>query len=684
MTKDKHSGALEEATQSVEAQTGRVSLWLLATLVGGTLILASFLTDFFFDRSIRDSVGTLRNPHADVIALVGAVLLALPLVWHAIVHLARGESHMDELVALAVLAAIALEQYQMAGIVAFFMIIANLIETRTALGARASIASLVRLTPQEACRVQASGDEELVNAGALKPGDVVRVRPGDNIPADGEVIEGESTINEANVTGESLAVDKGVGNEVFGGTSNLTGALDIRVTKVGADTTLGRVQALILEAERSKIPLMRLIDRYAGWYTPTILMLAGMVVFFSADRGEGMTRAIAMLVAGCPLALLLATPTAMVAALSCAARLGILIKNVVHLEYARSLTAMVFDKTGTLTTGELSVTQMKPGPGIDGAELLLSAASAEQLSRHPAAQALVKVAREAKLTLPRPTEFEEISGRGVRAKVNGDEVLVGRSTWLKERQVDMSLLDDPEFQEIEGLSMLYVARGSRCVGWIGLEDRTRPEAREAIDALRELGIKVLTMVTGDKWSVAKRVAAEMGCTEVHAEVLPEEKLKLVDELKRMGHSVCVIGDGVNDAPALAAGHLGIAMGAAGSDVAINSASIALMNNDLSRLPFLIKLSRQTTRVIAQNLVFGVVFILVVMPLAVSGTLTAIPAALAHTVASAVVIFNSARLVRFGEDLTPHVAPPVRAEAETETAGVGTAIPGQSPVLGVGA
>jgi Cd2+/Zn2+-exporting ATPase len=460
-------------------------------------------------------------------------------------------------------------------------------------------------------------------------------------------------VNQASVTGESLAVDKSQGDEVFGGTSNLTGALDIRVTKVGADTTLGRVQQLILDAEATKIPLMRLIDRYAGWYTPTILMIAGVVLFFAEDKSEGMTRAIAMLVAGCPCALVLATPTAMVAALSCAARLGILIKNVVSLEYARSLTAIVFDKTGTLTTGELSVTQMKPAPGVDGADLLQLAASAEQLSKHPAAKAMALIARDAGLALTRPDDFEEVSGRGVIAKIGSDKIMVGRSSWLKDQGADMSLLSNPDYKEADGLSMLYVTRNDKCLGWIGMEDRTRDEARAAIDALRELGIKNLTMVTGDKWSVAKRVAAEMGCTEVQAEVLPEEKLELVDDLKRRGHCVCVVGDGINDAPALAAGNLGIAMGAAGSDVAINSASIALLNNDLSRLPFLVKLSRQTTRVIAQNLVFGVLFILVVMPLAVTGALTAIPAAILHTFASAVVIFNSARLVRFGEELSTH-------------------------------
>ena len=655
----------DDTRATVEAQTGRVSVMLIATLVGGTLIVASFLTDFFFDRSIRDSAGVLRNPHADAIALVGAVLLGLPLVWRSMQHLYRGESHMDELVAMAVISAIALEQYQMAGIVAFFMIIANLIETRTALGARASIALLLKLTPQEAHRISKSGGEELVPAKNLKAGDTIRVRPGDNIAADGEVVHGESSVNQANVTGESLAVDKVTGDEVFGGTTNLTGALDIRVTKVGADTTLGRVQSLILDAEKTKIPLMRLIDRYAGWYTPTILMLAAIVLFFSEDKSEGMTRAIAMLVAGCPCALVLATPTAMVAALSCAARLGILIKNVVNLESARTLTAVVLDKTGTLTTGELSVTQMKPAKGVDGADLLFAAASAEQMSKHPTAKALASVARDAKLTLTKPSKFEEVSGRGVIAKVGKSEIMVGRSAWLKDQGADMSILSDPEYQEAEGLSMLYVVRGKQCLGWIGLEDKTRPEAREAIDELRALGIKSLTMVTGDKWSVARRVAAEMGCSEVQAEVLPEEKLRLVDELKERGHSVCVVGDGVNDAPALAAGNLGIAMGAAGSDIAINSASVALLSSDLRRIPFLIRLSRQTTRVISQNLVFGVLFILVVMPLSASGAITAVPAALLHTVASAIVIFNSARLVRFGEELTPHTPTPVTGRGPDE-------------------
>jgi Cd2+/Zn2+-exporting ATPase len=633
---------------SVQQATGRASALLIATLLGGMLVIASFVAEYMFQSPLRNAHGDLANPHSDLLAFFGAVVLGIPLVWHAVKHLIAHELHMDELVALAIVAAIALGDYQEAGIVAFFMIISNLIETRTALGARASIESLLRLTPERAFLVQEDGSEEEVDSKALRPGQIIRVRPGDNIPADGTVIRGESSVNQASITGESLPADKQPGDEVFGGTSNLTGSLDIRVTKAGADTTLGRVQQLILEAERTRLPLMRLIDRYAGWYTPTIIMLAGIVLFFTQDKTQGMEKAITMLIVACPCALVLATPTAMVAALSCAARMGILIKNVIHLEYARNITSVVFDKTGTLTTGELSVTQMKAAPGVDGAELLLLAASAERLSKHPAARAVVDVARQARIDLAEVGQFQEIMGRGVYAKLDGTEVRVGRRTWLAEEGVDLSPLNDPKFAEPEGVSVLHVAKGRKVLGWIGLEDKTRPDARAAIDDLRALGVRQLTMVTGDKWSVAKRVAAEMGCTEVQAEVLPAQKLALVDDLKRRGHRVMVVGDGVNDAPALAAGNMGVAMGAAGSDVAINSASVALLNNDLDRLPFLIRLSRSTTRVVWQNLMFGVAFIVVTQALAILEILRPVTGAMLHTVATACVIFNSARLVRFGE------------------------------------
>ncbi|HSA28294.1 MAG TPA: HAD-IC family P-type ATPase, partial [Phycisphaerae bacterium] len=288
--------AHDHLKESIEAQTGRSSILLIATLMGGILVLNSFLAEWVFKQA----------EYTDTFALLGAILLGAPLVGHAVKHLLQGHMHMDELVAIAVMAAIAIGEYQEAGVIAFFMIISTLIETRTALGARASIEGLIRLTPTRAHRISADGREEEVESRLLQPGEIIRVRPGDNIPADGIVVTGQSSVNQASITGESIPVDKGPDDEVYGATSNLTGAMDIRVTKAGSDTTIGRVQKMILEAEKTRIPLMRLIDQYAAWYTPTVLMLALIVWFFKADS-DGITRAITMLVVACPCALVLAT-----------------------------------------------------------------------------------------------------------------------------------------------------------------------------------------------------------------------------------------------------------------------------------------------------------------------------------------------------------------------------------------
>ena len=645
-----HLHAQEGADTATSVQ--RASVGLLMTLAGGLLVLNSYILEVYF-RYVEKSIGSKDDDPLPVAgaAAVGAVLLGLPIVYTAIKNLLAGHMHMDELVALAIVAAFATRQYQEAGVIAFFLLISELIETRTALGARASIEGLMRLTPTTARLIE--GDEEReVEASDLRPGMMIRVRPGDNIAGDGVIRKGESAVNQANITGESLPVDKDEGDQVFSGTENLTGVMEVEITRAGEDTTLGRVQHLILDAERTQIPLMRLIDRYMAWYTPVVLMLAGIVLFFTQQP----YRSITMLVVSCPCALILATPTAMVASLSCAARLGIMVKNVANLETAARLTSVVFDKTGTLTTGQLSVTRLKPAQDVDGGDLLRTAASAEQDSNHPAARALVAVAKHANTDLVRPDQFEEVAGKGVIAKFQNSEIVVGRERFLAERGVSMESLAAPELQETEGFTTLYVARDGHCIGWVGLEDQTRPEARQAVDDLKAMGLRRIIMVTGDRQAVATRIGREMGCTEVVAEVLPQDKLQLVDALKKEGHLVAVVGDGVNDAPALAAGHLGVAMGAAGSDVAINSAGIALMNSDLARLPFIIRLSRKTRAVIAQNLILGVGFIIIVLTLAAMGMVGAILGAVLHTASSFVVVFNSARLVRFGEELTPFEAP----------------------------
>ena len=614
----------------------------LTTMIAGVVFIAnSFIMEWFS--------GT-DNQVAGISAFVGAIILGFPILRLAVKDIIRGMLTINELVAIAFLAAIAsgesqLGGYQTAGIVAFFMLLGELIETRTAAGARASIASLVKLTPSKARRILGKEEEE-IPASELNIGDIIRIRPGDNIAADGKIISGQGSINQANITGESLPVDKSSGDEVFAGTTNLNGVLEIEVTRAGEDTTFGRVRDLILSAEQTKLPIMRIIDQYMGYYTPLVLVIAAIVWFFTHD----IERVVSVLVIACPCAFILASPTAMVAALASAARLGVLIKNVGDIEIAARINAFVFDKTGTLTTGQLAVSRLAPQGDIKPAELLKVAATAEKFSNHPTAKALATLAKEADLDLTDPTGFKETAGKGVEAKVDGANVVIGRAQWLRDNGVGDNFESQVDLKEAEGYSLLYVAKEGAFIGWIGLQDATRSEAKEALSDLLNSGVQRVAMVSGDRKPVATRVAAEIGCAEVVAECLPQNKVDFVSDLKKRGYRVAVIGDGVNDAPALAAGDMGVAMGAAGSEVAIQSATIALMNSDLRRLPFLVRLSRQTRTVINQNFLFGILFIIGGMIGASYGVINPIVAAILHNAGSLIVVFNSARLVRQGEEL----------------------------------
>ena len=614
----------------------------LTTMIAGVVFIAnSFIMEWFS--------GT-DNQVAGISAFVGAIILGFPILRLAVKDIIRGMLTINELVAIAFLAAIAsgesqLGGYQTAGIVAFFMLLGELIETRTAAGARASIASLVKLTPSKARRILDKEEEE-IPASELNIGDIIRIRPGDNIAADGKIISGQGSINQANITGESLPVDKSSGDEVFAGTTNLNGVLEIEVTRAGEDTTFGRVRDLILSAEQTKLPIMRIIDQYMGYYTPLVLVIAAIVWFFTHD----IERVESVLVIACPCAFILASPTAMVAALAAAARLGVLIKNVGDIEIAARINAFVFDKTGTLTTGQLAVSRLAPQGDIKPAELLKVAATAEKFSNHPTAKALATLAKEADLDLTDPTDFKETAGKGVEAKVDGANVVIGRAQWLRDNGVGDNFESQVDLKEAEGYSLLYVAKEGAFIGWIGLQDATRSEAKEALSDLLYSGVQRVAMVSGDRKPVATRVAAEIGCAEVVAECLPQNKVDFVSDLKKRGYRVAVIGDGVNDAPALAAGDMGVAMGAAGSEVAIQSATIALMNSDLRRLPFLVRLSRQTRTVINQNFLFGILFIIGGMIGASYGVINPIVAAILHNAGSLIVVFNSARLVRQGEEL----------------------------------
>ncbi|HTD68236.1 MAG TPA: cation-translocating P-type ATPase [Candidatus Limnocylindria bacterium] len=615
---------------------------LKRTMFGLVLIVNSFLVEWILDRS---------STVADISAAIGALVLGIPILITAFKDLRRGVLSTNELVALAVTASFASGHYQEAGVVAFFMLIGEIIETRTAEGARASIESLIKLTPTKARRLR-NGVEEEVAVKDLAIGDVIRIRPGDNVAADGVIVAGQGSFNQANITGESLPVDKKPGDEVFAGTQNLTGVLEIRVSRAGQDTALGRVRELILAAEKTKLPIMRIVDQYMVFYTPLVLVIGALVWAFTQD----LSRVIAVFIVACPCAFVLATPTAMVAALSAAARLGILIKNVADIELAAKINAFVFDKTGTLTTGKLAVSRLAPHGPVTPAELLHIAASAEKYSNHPTAKALAQLAGEAGVSLTEPKDFAETAGRGIKAAVDGASILVGRAQWLKDNGVTEDSSITVDVNETEGFSLVFVARDGQFIGWVGLQDQTRAEARESLAELKQNGVRRIAMVSGDRTPVAKRVGAEIGCEEVVGDCLPQNKVEFVRAMKAKGYRVAVVGDGVNDAPALAAGDLGIAMGAAGSEVAIHSATIALMNNDLRRLPFLVKLSRQTRTVINQNFLLGILFVIGGLTLAAMKYINPIVAAVLHVAGSLIVVFNSFRLVRSGEELEPHQAP----------------------------
>ena len=621
--------------------------------VGGFLIVNSYLLSWLFpDETFAANLSPDETFAANLSAAIGAVTLALPIVVTAIRDLIEGRVYMNELVALAILAAFASGDFRTAGIVAFFLLITIIIESHTASGAQRSIEELIRLTPRTAHKIGEDGETD-VSVKDLALNDIISVRPGENFPVDGVIVRGESAVNQASITGESMPEDKNAGDEVYAGTLNISGSLEVRVTRLGKDTTLGKVEQMIRSAERNKTPFVRIIDRYAGYYTPTILMLAIITWWLP---GGSMDRVISLLVISCPCAVVLATPTTIVAAVAAAARLGVLIKNINHLELAGKIRTVVFDKTGTLTEGELSVARLNPvAEGIEPAELLLTAISLEAHSNHPTAQALQRLAAEVGIPAKPVSGFQEVPGKGVIAMLDGKRVLVGRAVWLESVGVTLPALDS---KETETMSVVYVAVEDKVIGWIGFKDKIRSEAAAAINELKSIGVTRCAMVTGDRGSVAVSIAAQLSIDDIRSDCLPETKVAYVEEVKKTS-TVAVVGDGVNDAPALAAGDLGIAMGAIGSDIAINSASIALMTNDLRRVPFLIVLSRKTSAIMYQNLAFGLTFVLCGIILSVFGRMDPIAAAALHTVSTLIVIFNSARLVRTGEDLTSDFGAPVQ-------------------------
>ena len=624
----------------------RLERRLFIALAGGTLLLTSWI----------GSLLGLQPQVAQIPAAIGALMLVAPLAFGALKEMKLGRPSGDSLASLAVLAALANNLYLAAGFLAFFLWLSELILSRTAWGAQRAIRDLVELTPDIARLILNDGSEKETTLDQIRVGQKVRVRPGENLPVDGRVIAGQSSVNQASLTGEAIPIEASEGTAVYAGTTNLTGQLDIEVTAVAGESTIGKVESLIREAENAKGHKQELIERLATYYVPVVLMVAALVWFFTskseiaAVRDQAAERAVTVLVVTCPGALLIAYPTAMVAAFAAAARLGIMIKTTRVLESASNIDTVIMDKTGTLTTGKFSVGRLAPADGVDPALLLQAATDAEQSSNHPLARSILETAAKARI-LPRAIrDYKELHGRGVSAQTNEGQVLAGRAQWLLENDASIATQVDIASKKIEGMSSVHVMLGGRYLGAVGLEDKLRQNASEVVTRLRELGVRKVCIFTGDRLEVATRVGEAVGVDSIEAECLPEEKHEELKYLIRRGHRTLVVGDGINDGPILASADVGVAMGLSGSDIATNSAGVALMNDDLRHIPFLLELARRARGIIALNIAAALVLAIVGLALAATGRIQIWITPFYQAGAYIFVIANSLRLVRFGEDV----------------------------------
>jgi len=629
----------------------RHTLWSwegIATFAGTAILVGNWIA---FLAGLAGLEGAL--------AIVAAVTAGLPIWWSTARGLWARDFTVDVLVSVAILAALIVGQYQAAAIVAVMLLGGALLEQLTVARASRALVTLLARVPTTATILRAES-EATVSVEEIRPGDLVRVRTGGMIPVDGVVTQGTAAVDQSSITGESIPVEKAPGQRVFAGTLNRAGTLDVRATQVGSGTTLARIIRLVEEAQRSAAPVQRLANRYAQFYAPIAFATAVAVYLLTGD----LLRAIAVLIVFCPCALVLATPTAVIAGIGNAAKRTVLIKGGAQLEAAGHVDVVAFDKTGTLTRGEPAVTDVvaqrsmfkvqqpipnvQPGTWNSEGEVLRLAAAAEKFSEHPLGRAIVAEAAARGIDLPESRESRIVPGVGVETLVDGRPIFVGRTNGADGRKspLDSATAKIVEALEAEGKTVLTVVLDGRPLGWIALRDTVRPGVTEAIAALRRVGVKEVLLLTGDNPRVAAAVAREVGVDNYRAGLLPEEKLAVVRDLQRRGLRVAVVGDGVNDAPALAAADIGIAMGAAGTDVAVETADIALMSNDLARVPEVLALARRALRVIRQNVLLSVAINFLAVVLAGLGIVTPILGAIIHEASAMLVVLSAVRIIQW--------------------------------------
>ncbi|HMJ83161.1 MAG TPA: heavy metal translocating P-type ATPase [Vicinamibacterales bacterium] len=633
-------------------------------LASGVMLAAGFALELFGSRfAPLSGAVTLPSPvetghdaanslagwaiAAFVLSLAAGVSVTARKAWSA---LRVGSLDINVLMLVAAAGAVLLGQWSEAATVVFLFALAQALEARTLDRARSAIRALMDLTPSEALVREGAG-ERRVDVERVAPGTTIVVRPGEKIPLDGQVLAGESAVNQAPVTGESLPVEKQPGDEVFAGTINGRGALDVRVTRLRRDTTLARIIHLVERAQAQRAPAQALVERFARVYTPAVMVLAAAVAIvpplvFHLSWHESIYRGLVLLVVSCPCALVISTPVSIVAALAGAARKGVLIKGGVHLERTSGVQCVAFDKTGTLTRGVLEVVRVVPLNGESIRSVVALASSVEQRSNHPIAHAIVGHASAAGIAAAPAEGVSSLAGRGTEGSVGAARVLLGNHRVFEERGICSTAIHRQlDELSVSGHTAVLVARDGQPIGIIALADRPRESARDAVELLRGLGVPAIVMLTGDSRPTATAIASDLGIDEFHAELLPEDKVAAVKELQRRYGSVAMVGDGVNDAPALATADVGIAMGVAGSDAALETADVALMADELLKIPYAFRLSRATVRNIRINLAISVVMKAAFVVAAVAGVATLWMAIVADTGASVIVIANALRLLR---------------------------------------
>lgn len=647
----------QEITGSVEKKTGRQKLQLVLTISSGVLTALAFGLHVGFSGGLHEAFGAEGMGHVHAVpwfskgaylgAMISACWFIAPKAW---LSAKRLRPDMNLLMVVAILGAMSIGEWFEAATVAFLFAVSNALEGWSLSRARRAVEALMDLTPT-LVQVVKNGGTVSVRPEEVPVGSLFQVKPGERVPLDGLIHQGTSALNQAPITGESMPVTKSPGEEVFAGSINGDGALVVKCSKPASDTVIARIIRMIGEASNKRAASEQWVDRFARIYTPVVMLMAILValvppLLLGGAWADWFYRALVLLVIACPCALVISTPVSIVAGLASAARNGVLVKGGMYLEAPAHLKAIAFDKTGTLTEGHPSVVQVVPFSGHTEQELLRVAGAMESQSDHPLARAIVAHLKSQGVVFPPAEAFQTIQGKGATALLDGNTYWLGSHRFLEEQGAETPEVHAQlESLEGDGRTVVAFGMGRELIGFLALADAVRPTSASTLQGLREAGVEHLVLLTGDNSGTAQAVGRQVGLTEIQAELLPEDKVKAVEALVAKYGQVAMIGDGVNDAPAMARATLGIAMGAMGSDAAIETADIALMNDDLTRLPWLIEHSRRTLAVIRQNITFALAVKAVFVVLTLMGHASLWSAIAADMGASLLVIFNGLRLLR---------------------------------------